>query len=90
MAARARVIEKGAPAAGKGHPCFAKGSKLKYAYGGKEYAVDEVVDAGDFKRCAQAAFQALEHDKDCGQKVCGCCAYVWGMVEGLASRSSGR
>ena len=36
--------------------------------------MDEVVEAGDFKRCAAAALKALDHDKDCGQeKVCGCC-----------------
>ena len=34
---------------------------------GKEYSVGEVVEAGDFKRCAAMAFKALEHDKDCGQ-----------------------
>ncbi len=27
----------------------------------------EVVEAGDFKRCAAMAFKALEHGKDCGQ-----------------------
>jgi hypothetical protein len=40
---------------------------------GKEYAIREVVEAGDFKRCAAMALKALEHDKDCGQpKVCVC------------------
>lgn len=34
---------------------------------GKEYAIGEVVEAGDFKRCAAMAYKALEHDKDCGQ-----------------------
>lgn len=63
MAARAKVIET---SGGKGHPCFAKGSALKYSYADKEYTVTEVVEAGDFKRCAEAAFKALEHDKDCG------------------------
>jgi hypothetical protein len=33
----------------------------------KEYSIGEVVEAGDFKRCAAMAFKALEHDKDCGQ-----------------------
>ncbi|KAI8471404.1 MAG: nucleoside phosphatase GDA1/CD39 [Monoraphidium minutum] len=74
MAARAKVIEShsAAPGGGKGHPCFAKGTKLKYSYADKEYAVDEVVEAGDFKRCAEAALKALEHDKDCGQPKSTC------------------
>jgi hypothetical protein len=42
MAARARVIELGRAATGKGHPCFAKGTSLKYTYADKEYPVDEV------------------------------------------------
>jgi len=33
MAARAKVIESGREADG-GHPCFAKGSDLKYSYAG--------------------------------------------------------
>lgn len=48
---------------------------------GKEYSIGEVVEAGDFKRCAEIAFKALEHDKDCGQPkvtkrgmvASGCC-----------------
>ncbi|GBF92834.1 apyrase-like [Raphidocelis subcapitata] len=39
MAARAKVIESNG---GKGHPCFAKGSALKYSYADKEYSVGEV------------------------------------------------
>lgn len=69
MAARAKVIEAGRE--DPSHPCFAKGSKLKYSYADKEYAVQEVVDAGDFKKCTAVAFRALEHDKDCGQPKVG-------------------
>lgn len=65
MAARAKVIEAGRD--DPNHPCFAKGSSLKYAYAGKEYAIGEVVEAGDFKKCAAITLKALEHDKDCGQ-----------------------
>ncbi|KIZ06578.1 hypothetical protein MNEG_1382, partial [Monoraphidium neglectum] len=72
MAARARVIELGRAATGKGHPCFAKGTSLKYTYADKEYPVDEVVEAGDFKGCAAAAFKALDHDKDCGADKAAC------------------
>jgi len=36
-------------------------------YAGKEYSIGEVIEAGDFKRCAAMALKALEHDKDCGQ-----------------------
>ncbi|KAI8475039.1 MAG: nucleoside phosphatase family-domain-containing protein [Monoraphidium minutum] len=78
MAARAKVIESGAdnatdPASASGHhPCFAKGTKLKYTYGDKEYPVGEVVEAGDFRRCAAAALKALEHDKGCGHPQSAC------------------
>jgi apyrase len=69
MAARAKVIEAGRD--DPSHPCFAKGSSLKYSYAGKEYSIGETIEAGDFKRCAAMALKALEHDKDCGQpKVC--------------------
>lgn len=70
MAARAKVIETGR-GGGKGHPCFAKGSKIKYTYGDKEYPVGEVVESGDFERCAEVALKALDHDKDCGQPKVG-------------------
>jgi len=72
MAARAKVIESHSAASdAKGHPCFAKGSGIQYTYADKQYAVNEVVEAGDFKRCAAAAFKALDHDKDCGQPKVG-------------------
>lgn len=69
MAGRAKVIEAGMK--DPSHPCFAKGSSLKYTYAGKEYAIGEVVEAGDFKKCAAMAYKALEHDKDCGQPKVG-------------------
>ncbi len=91
MAARAKVIEAGA-GADKGHPCFSKGTQLKYEYGGKEYPVGEVEEHGDFKGCAATAFKALEHEKDCGQPkvrrwaaysiVCGAWACVGGCQVG--------
>ncbi|KAF8062083.1 APY2 [Scenedesmus sp. PABB004] len=71
MAARAKVIQA-AGAGGGSHPCFAKGSGLKYSYGGAEYAVGEVSDAGDFARCAAVALKALDHDKDCGGPQADC------------------
>lgn len=41
------------------------------SYAGKQYSVEEEVEAGDFTRCSAAALKALEHDKDCGgPKVC--------------------
>lgn len=40
-------------------------------YAGKEYSIGEVIEAGDFKRCAAMALKALEHDKDCGQPKVG-------------------
>eukprot|EP00879_Flechtneria_rotunda_P021719 GHRR01022903.1.p1 GENE.GHRR01022903.1~~GHRR01022903.1.p1 ORF type:complete len:473 (+),score=173.94 GHRR01022903.1:81-1499(+) len=70
MAARARVIEAGKN--DRNHPCFAKGSSLKYSYGGQEYSIGEVVEPGDFKRCAAMALKALEHGKDCGQPKDAC------------------
>eukprot|EP00878_Enallax_costatus_P034916 GHUV01038861.1.p1 GENE.GHUV01038861.1~~GHUV01038861.1.p1 ORF type:complete len:200 (+),score=53.83 GHUV01038861.1:122-721(+) len=70
MAARAKVIEAGRD--DPNHPCFAKGSSLKYTYAGKEYAIGEVVEAGDFKKCAAITYKALEHDKDCGQPKEAC------------------
>lgn len=70
MAARAKVIEAGKD--DPNHPCFAKGSSLKYSYAGKEYSIGEVIEAGDFKRCSAMAFKALEHDKDCGQPKEAC------------------
>jgi hypothetical protein len=70
MAARAKVIDAGVGAE-KGHPCFAKGKPITYSYGDKEYQVREVVEAGDFKRCAATIFKALDHDKDCGQPKVG-------------------
>jgi hypothetical protein len=82
MAARAKVIESARPGptgTSKGHPCFAKGSKLKYTYADKEYPIEEVMEPGDFKRCAAAVFKALDHDKDCGRpKVGG----DWGGIGG--------
>ncbi|GBF96232.1 hypothetical protein Rsub_08777 [Raphidocelis subcapitata] len=51
---------------GVSHPCFARGTRLSYSYAGRDYKVDEVIDAGDFKRCAEAALKALDHDRDCG------------------------
>lgn len=70
MAARARVIEAGEGAQG-GHPCFMPGASLKYSYGGKTYDIGEVVEAGEFKKCAAVALKALEHDKACWQpQVC--------------------
>jgi hypothetical protein len=74
MAARAKVIESARPGptgTSKGHPCFAKGSKLKYTYADKEYPIEEVMEPGDFKRCAAAVFKALDHDKDCGRPKVG-------------------
>jgi hypothetical protein len=41
------------------------------ARAGKEYSIGEVIEAGDFKRCAAMALKALEHDKDCGQPKVG-------------------
>lgn len=41
------------------------------ALAGKEYSIGEVIEAGDFKRCAAMALKALEHDKDCGQPKVG-------------------
>lgn len=68
MAGRAKVIQAHAD---HSHPCFSKGAALSYTYGGKEYSVGEVVEAGDFKRCAAVTLKALEHDKDCGQPKVG-------------------
>jgi hypothetical protein len=88
MAARAKVIDAGVDS-DKGHPCFAKGKAMTYSYGDKEYQVREVVEAGDFKRCAATVFKALEHDKDCGQPKVG----RWGTGGGGVkerSRGSGR
>ncbi|WIA38219.1 hypothetical protein OEZ86_001563 [Tetradesmus obliquus] len=70
MAARAKVIEAGRD--DPSHPCFAKGSSLKYSYAGKEYSIGETIEAGDFKRCAAMALKALDHDKDCGQPKDAC------------------
>jgi hypothetical protein len=41
------------------------------ALAGKEYSIGEVIEAGDFKRCAAIALKALEHDKDCGKPKVG-------------------
>lgn len=71
MAARAALIASGKNGTDRRHGCFAQGVRINYTYAGASYALEEVVESGNFEGCANAAVKALHTDKcDHGKAAC--------------------